>query len=80
MDGYATETWVDQQGYITGITNEDVTIALGYTPYDDSNPNGYTSNIGTVTAVNDILPDQNGNVNISVPSIIIRDWSTDNNK
>lgn len=80
LDGYATETWVDQQGYITRITNEDVTTALGYTPYDESNPNGYTSNIGTVTAVNDILPDQNGNVNISVPSIIIRDWSTDNNK
>lgn len=80
LDGYATETWVDQQGYITGITNEDVTTALGYTPYSDSNPNGYTSNIGTVTAVNDILPDQNGNVNISVPSIIIRDWSTNNNK
>ena len=80
LDGYATETWVDQQGYITGITNEDITTALGYTPYDNSNPNGYTSNIGTVTAVNDILPDQNGNVNISVPSIIIRDWSTNNNE
>lgn len=80
LDGYATETWVDQQGYITGITNKDVTTALGYTPYDDSNPNGYTSNLGTVTAVNDILPDQNGNVNISVPSIIMRDWSTNNNE
>lgn len=41
LAGYATQTWVDQQGYITGITSGDVTTALGYTPYDASNPNGY---------------------------------------
>lgn len=28
----ATETWVGQQGYITGITSSDVVSALGYTP------------------------------------------------
>ena len=38
-------------GYITGITSSDVTTALGYTPYNSSNPNGYTSNIGTITSV-----------------------------
>lgn len=38
-------------GYITGITSSDVTTALGYTPYDSSNPSGYTSNVGTVTDV-----------------------------
>ena len=32
-------------GYITGITSGDVTTALGYTPYDSSNPNGYISGI-----------------------------------
>lgn len=34
--------------------------------YDASNPNGYTSNVGTVTSVNNTLPDANGNVTISV--------------
>ena len=38
-------------GYITGITSSDVTTALGYTPYNSSNPNGYTNNIGTITKV-----------------------------
>lgn len=28
-------------GYITGISSSDVTTALGYTPYNSSNPNGY---------------------------------------
>ena len=38
-------------GFITGITGSMVISALGYTPYNSSNPNGYTSNIGTVTQV-----------------------------
>lgn len=41
LNGYATQTWVGQQGYITGITSSDVTSALGYTPYDSENPNGF---------------------------------------
>ena len=41
LNGYATQTWVGQQGYITGITSSDVTTALGYTPYNATNPNGY---------------------------------------
>ena len=65
LSGYATETWVGQQGYITGITSTDVTTALGYTPYDSSNPSGYTSNVGTVISVNNEVPDANGNVTIS---------------
>lgn len=52
-------------GFITGINSSDVTTALGYTPYNVSNPNGYTSNVGTVTSVNNIAPDANGNVTIS---------------
>lgn len=55
-------------GYITGISSSDVTTALGYTPYDSSNPNGYTSNVGTVTSVNNVQP-VNGNVTISIPDI-----------
>ena len=41
----------NDSGYITGITSSMVTNALGYTPYNSSNPNGYTSNTGTVTSV-----------------------------
>jgi hypothetical protein len=41
LSGYATETWVGQQGYITGITSTDVTTALGFTPYNATNPAGY---------------------------------------
>lgn len=67
LNGYATEQWVGQQGYLTGITSSDVTTALGYTPYNSSNPNGYTSNIGTVTSVNNVSP-VNGNVTLSIPS------------
>ena len=38
-------------GYITGITSSDVTGALGFTPYNSTNPNGYTNNTGTITSV-----------------------------
>lgn len=68
LTGYATETWVGNQGYITGITSSDVTTALGYTPYSSSNPNGYTSNVGTVTSVNNTSPDGNGNVSLTIPA------------
>lgn len=68
LSGYATETWVGQQGYITGITSGDVTTALGYTPYDSSNPSGYTSNVGTVTSVNNVSP-VSGNVTLSIPTV-----------
>ena len=51
------------------ISSTDVTNALGYTPYNSSNPNGYTSNVGTVTSVNNIQPDANGNVVISTHNV-----------
>ena len=63
----ADKGWVGSQGYITGITSGDVTTALGYTPYNSSNPNGYTSNVGTVTSVNNTSPDGNGNVTLTLP-------------
>lgn len=56
-------------GYITGISSTDVTDALGYTPYDASNPAGYTTNVGTVTKVNNTSPDSSGNVSLTIPSI-----------
>ena len=37
--------------YISDLSGEDITDALGYTPYNSTNPNGYTSNKGTITGV-----------------------------
>lgn len=56
-------------GFITGITSTDVTTALGYTPYSSANPSGYTSNVGTVTSVNNTQPDANGNVSLTIPTV-----------
>lgn len=33
------------------LTSSNVTTALGFTPYNATNPNGYTTNTGTVTSV-----------------------------
>lgn len=46
-----TSDLTNDSSFITGITSSDVTTALGYTPYNSTNPNGYTSNTGTITAV-----------------------------
>ena len=65
-DEVVTQTiinFTNKTGYITGIDSNDVTTALGYTPYNATNPNGYTSNVGTVTSVNGVQP-INGNVTI----------------
>jgi hypothetical protein len=42
---------LDTASYITGITSGDVTTALGFTPYNATNPAGYTTNTGTVTSI-----------------------------
>ena len=42
---------LDTASYLTGITSGQVTTALGFTPYNATNPAGYTSNVGTVTSV-----------------------------
>ena len=48
----AADTYtLDTATYLTGITSGQVTTALGYTPYDSTNPSGYTTNTGTVTSV-----------------------------
>lgn len=66
----ATSDIENDSGFIT-----DVITALGYTPYNSSNPNGYTSNIGTVTSVNNIQPDTNGNVTLSIPEQVQANWN-----
>ena len=52
LAGYATESYVTSRGYITGINSSMVTNALGYTPYNSSNPNGYI----TASAIPTSLP------------------------
>ena len=48
----AANTWsLDTNTYLTGITSGQVTTALGFTPYNATNPSGYTTNTGTVTSV-----------------------------
>ena len=56
-------------GYITGITSSDVTTALGYTPYNSSNPSGYQANvIETIEVNNTALTPTGKTVNIPVPT------------
>ena len=40
----------NDSGFITGITSSNVTTALGYTPYNSTNPSGYVTSSG-VTSV-----------------------------
>lgn len=49
IDGGVT-SFNTRTGAVT-LSSGDVTTALGYTPYNSSNPSGYTSNTGTVTSV-----------------------------
>lgn len=42
---------LDTAAYLSSITSSDVTTALGFTPYNATNPAGYTTNVGTVTQV-----------------------------
>lgn len=41
----------NDSGYITGITSSDVTTALGYTPYNSTNPSGYQTSTQVSSAV-----------------------------
>ena len=51
------------------LSSSNITTALGFTPYNATNPNGYTSNVGTVTKVNNTSPDSSGNVTLSIPTV-----------
>ena len=56
-------------GYITEITSSDVTTALGYTPYNSSNPSGYQANvIETIKVNNTALTPTSKTVNITIPT------------
>jgi len=42
-------SFTNNSGYITGINSSMVTSALGYTPYNSTNPNGYITSSGSIT-------------------------------
>lgn len=44
------------------LSSSDITTALGYTPYNATNPNGYTSNTGTVTSIATSSPITGGTI------------------
>ena len=44
------------QDILNEINSNTITHALGYTPYNSTNPNNYTSNLGTVTSVGLQMP------------------------
>lgn len=59
----------NDSGYITGITGSDVTTALGYTPYNATNPNGYQANVIETVKVNNTAQQvTNKTVDITVPT------------
>ena len=45
----ATQSYVTSQGYLTGITSLQVTNALGFTPYNATNPSGYITSSALTT-------------------------------
>lgn len=72
IDDLTTST--QQDALNSGITSSDVTkIGTALQPNDNiselTNDAGYTTNVGTVTSVNNNTPDANGNVTISMPTV-----------
>lgn len=63
-------------GWLTGITSSQVTTALGYTPYNSSNPAGYI----TASALSPYLPLSGGNMtgNLRLVSISGNDQMVEN--
>ena len=43
----------NDSGFITGITSSDVTTALGFTPYNSSNPDGYITS-AAISSLTDV--------------------------
>jgi hypothetical protein len=51
LSGTVTSTGSLTLSGALSLTSAQVTTALGFTPYNNSNPSGYTTNTGTVTSV-----------------------------
>ena len=67
--GLSTSELTNDAGFISGISSSDVISALGYTPYNITNPNGYQANVIESISVNNTAQTiTNKNVNIIVPT------------
>jgi hypothetical protein len=47
----AVSSFTNDSGYLTGITSGQVTTALGFTPYNATNPSGFITQSGARTAI-----------------------------
>ena len=57
-------------GYITGINSTDVTNALGFTPYNATNPSGYVNASGAADAAPvQSVNGQTGTVTLTIPTV-----------
>lgn len=66
----------NDSGFISSLTQSDVTTALGYTPYNSSNPNGYQANVIETVKVNGVAQTISSKaVDITVPAAQVNsDW------
>lgn len=65
-----TNSTYSRSNHVHGIRDTTIVSALGYTPYDSSNPSGYTSNTGTITgvSVNGTSVATSGVADVTVPT------------
>ena len=69
-----TSQLTNDSGFITGINSSDVTTALGYTPYNNTNPSGYQANVIETVKVNGTaLTATSKTVDITIPATPIVD-------
>lgn len=73
LNGYATETWVENKGYITGIDNADVVNALGYTPQEELIAGNNVQINGNTISATDTIYYAGDNVTISNNTISAKD-------
>ena len=79
LNGYATEAWVNNKGYITGITSNDVTNALGYTPYNNTNPRGFITRADLPTLEDLTTTAQLNAINSGATTALINQITTNKN-
>lgn len=72
LNGYATESWVNNKGYITGISSGDVTTALGYTPANNTDIDGQWTSVSASSSqvVSSVSLNYSSNYSISLASIL----------
>lgn len=64
-----TSDLTNDSGFITGINSTDVTTALGYTPYNSTNPNNYVDATGAAAAAPvQSVNGSTGAVTVTVPT------------